>query len=271
MALLSATLSAEPEVDDRATRKAVDKVEETVGKKIDRMSGAAVGSAAGAQVGGTAGAVVGGLGGRAVGAANERGGLAGAAGAVGLAAMGGLVTAVTALSEASPTFGKMLSVLQGAMSLFFRPFGQALGQTLLPFAVNALQMAKTFNSLASEKGLSVALGTVVVGAIKKIPKMASTLTSLPMSISSAISGSIQSGFTALGDTLSDTLSGVPGVGGGGVFGGGPSINDVAGRSSSGSGAGGDDAVRLLEDISDGIADAGTDLLSSFDDRRFITK
>ena len=94
----------------------------------------------------------------------------GAAGAVGLAALGGIAASVATLAKASPKFGKILGMLTDMFFLALRPLGDIAAEALLPFAMAGMEMAMKFNQMVNEDGLAVALGSVVVGAIKAIPE-----------------------------------------------------------------------------------------------------
>ena len=106
----------------------------------------------------SAGTGGGGLGGKLAG-------MAGAGGKflkVGLASVVGfgILKGVQQLSKAAPRLGKVVSMFRKAMSLFFRPFGDALGRVLEPFAEAALDMAANFNEAYSKDGLLVAIGSL---------------------------------------------------------------------------------------------------------------
>jgi hypothetical protein len=98
-----------------------------------------------------------------------KGGVAGAA-IIGTVALGGALAnrMLGAMSEASGHLRASQSMFGTAMSLFFKPFGDALGQFLEPYAKEALEMALQFNKIADDKGLGVAINFVDESIKKKL-------------------------------------------------------------------------------------------------------
>lgn len=108
----------------------------------------------------------GGLKGKLGGAAGGAGMMAGAA-VMGTVALGGVLAnkMYGAMSKASGRLQSVNSILGQASKLFFKPFGDALGDALLPYAKKGLEMATNFNEIASDKGLKVAI-TSLAGDIE---------------------------------------------------------------------------------------------------------
>jgi hypothetical protein len=77
--------------------------------------------------------------------------------ALGGAVAVGILSGVQSVANASPLFRKQTDILSKALSLYMRPFGRAIGSAIRPFAEEGLEMAKNFNRIASEQGLSVAV------------------------------------------------------------------------------------------------------------------
>jgi hypothetical protein len=86
------------------------------------------------------------------------------AGAVGL----GILTATQKLAKHSPALAQVNSMFGQAMSMFFRPVGNAVADVIKPFAEEALKMAKKFNEIAGDKGLTVALGWLAGSVLEGI-------------------------------------------------------------------------------------------------------
>lgn len=87
------------------------------------------------------------------------GGAGGAAATLGTVFLGGAIATgiLKKMTAASGYLKASSSILGKAQTLFFKPFGDALGQTILPFAKKGLEMAVAFNKIASENGLEVAV------------------------------------------------------------------------------------------------------------------
>ena len=189
-----------PEVDKRAKREAVGEIEEDLSEvenmqpsvdtsNLDDMReqyagsmGGAVGPGPAAPVSGGDAGGGGGVGGAAGAAAGEA--VAGGAlsniskvggmmkVALGGAVAAGLLAGVSKMAQASPLMQQQLGILSDAMSLFFRPFGNALARYIQPFAIGALGMAKRFMQISSKEGLVVGIGYVAKETAKKGAQMA---------------------------------------------------------------------------------------------------
>lgn len=166
-----------PEIPDRDLDREVSKiddrlgeVDETIQPQVDSSAMDGVGS--GMSDGrGDAG------GGGGVGSAAAAGGLASkipkpmagtmAAKALPIAIAGSVGLGIlSAAGKVSAVASATNSMFGTAMSLFFRPFGNFLGETLRPFARSALDMAVNFNRIAQKDGLGVAIVSVGSKAVK---------------------------------------------------------------------------------------------------------
>ncbi len=72
---------------------------------------------------------------------------------------------VSAAADASPLLGSVIDMFSMAMKLFFRPFGNIIGQALMPIAAAMLELAYQFNTIFSNQGFFAAfawLGSYLV-------------------------------------------------------------------------------------------------------------
>lgn len=80
----------------------------------------------------------------------------------------GMSKALKALADKAPTLGKGMDMIGQAWNLFWRPFGEALGKTILPMAEGLLEFTSEFNKVYEDEGLAVALGWGVKELAKAI-------------------------------------------------------------------------------------------------------
>ena len=210
----SLSASIMPTVDDRAAeREGQDLAETLEGELGDLQAGIGDGLDGVGGIGGGGGGIARGGGGAVAGAAGASS-LAGGAASGGLAkvALGGVVgfgilSGVKALSQASPLLGQAVDILSEAANLFFRPFGNAIAKTILPFANEAFTMAENFNEIAQEDGLDVAVASITTDAATAIGSAVFD------SISDIATGQVDSGdlftITATGLTAKAILDRIP--------------------------------------------------------------
>lgn len=88
------------------------------------------------------------------------GAMAAGAGVAATVALGGVLAnkMYDKMSQASGVLSATNSIWAQAFKLFWKPFGDALGKTILPYAKAALKMATNFNKIYQDKGLKVAVG-----------------------------------------------------------------------------------------------------------------
>lgn len=80
---------------------------------------------------------------------------------VALVALMGMWRYLRRIGQHAPILGAFFDMFGLAMSLFFRPFGDALGSALLPMAQGMLQLASEFNQVFGQEGLRSALSWMV--------------------------------------------------------------------------------------------------------------
>jgi hypothetical protein len=120
---------------------------------------------AGASGGGGGGGLAAAMGGGAAGS-----GAAAAGGALVGVALGGAVSigilkGVQKMASWAPRGRKMVDMFSTAMDLFFRPFGDVIGEALMPYAKGALQAMSKFNRVFQNEGLGVAIVSLA-GSVK---------------------------------------------------------------------------------------------------------
>lgn len=161
-----------PEINDRALDRQARKIDSRLqesGEISPQISGG-VGQMGGIAGGPGMGAEAGGMGGRLGGIQDRLGGIgrtlssklpgtmagvsASATMPVALAGAAG-VGMLAAMHSSSARLQAVTGMLGTATNLFFRPFGNFLGEQLRPFAKGGIEMASNFNKIASSKGLAV--------------------------------------------------------------------------------------------------------------------
>lgn len=148
---LSEAEQLEPTMDTRGLQRQIDSIEgpsfEADGTGFGRAGRRSRGRAG-------AGGLMSGLG--------TRGGAASLASkALPVALAGGVGFGIfKALSAASPALQQTATMFGQAMKLFFRPFGDFLSAKFRPMASGMIDMATTFNDIANEQGLAVAVGAI---------------------------------------------------------------------------------------------------------------
>lgn len=121
-----------------------------------------------------------------------------------------IALAAMAISQVIEVFQPILDILGTAVKVALLPLAMVALEHLLPFAVAGLEMALAFNELIQEEGIAVALGSVVVEAIKKLPQyimqMISLWISLPLVLAGAILKLLSGFFRSIGlDQVADLL------------------------------------------------------------------
>lgn len=179
---------------------AVRGIRDAMGRGVRGGAQTAVQSAGGARVGVSAGA----------GAAATGGFIGAAKSNPILATLGAIAGSTAILARQSPTFGAIFDILGTMTTLVLQPIGRMIGDTLIPFAMAGMEMATNFNRIVNENGLSVALGSVVVNGIQRLPGLIlglkSIAMSLPFEIASFAFGVIEGVLRAVGlDTTADRV------------------------------------------------------------------
>lgn len=98
------------------------------------------------------------------------GGAAVAIAGLGLLALTKIWDGIKALGEHSPLLGTVVDILGMAMSLFFRPFGNIIGQLLMPIAAGMIKLAAGFNKVFGNQGILEALAwlskEIIIGLLE---------------------------------------------------------------------------------------------------------
>lgn len=171
-------------IDEASAERAGEQLGETMEQQIGDLQAGIGGVEGGGGVGGIGGARGGGGGGVALqgaGALGLRSALGGggaatgaAAGALTKVALGGaigfgILQGVQRLAQASPSLQQTTSLLGEAMDLFFRPFGNFLGDALRPLAESLTTAAIGLNKSITSKGLVVGGVSSLLDLVNNLP------------------------------------------------------------------------------------------------------
>lgn len=150
----------EPELDRSATRRMVDDLQDQIGE-AEQMAFESDGFGGRTMPGGGGGVGAGLAGGAAArrGGGLLGGGIGGAAKVLGTVFLGGVLAErmLSGMTKASGFMQASNKMLGQAWTLFWKPFGDALGKTILPWAKAGLKAMVQFNKIADDKGLTVGI------------------------------------------------------------------------------------------------------------------
>lgn len=150
----------EPELDRSATRRMVDDLQDQIGE-AEQMAFESDGFGGRTMPGGGGGVGAGLAGGAAArrGGGLLGGGIGGAAKVLGTVFLGGVLAErmLSGMTKASGFMQASNKMLGQAWTLFWKPFGDALGKAILPWAKAGLKAMVQFNKIADDKGLTVGI------------------------------------------------------------------------------------------------------------------